>query len=137
MNPALPIPANGVPVDYLSARPGEEHLAAVLEGAPGSFVGAPPLVYMKLRASRLRDRGDVAGLINAGVDVEACRRYLAAHARARRPSPGRGRARGGTADGDRGDASRRPQAGRGGSPSGSARSRAPNPERRTRTPRGS
>jgi hypothetical protein len=35
---------------------------------------------MKLRAGRLRDRGDVAGLINAGVDVEACRAYLDANA---------------------------------------------------------
>jgi hypothetical protein len=45
-----------------------------------SFLDALRLVYKKLKASRLRDRGDVAGLINAGLDVEACRAYLVAHA---------------------------------------------------------
>jgi hypothetical protein len=80
MNPALPIEVNGVPIDYLSAREGEEHLAAVLIETPGAFLDAPRLVYMKLVASRLRDRSDVAGLINAGVDVDACRAYLVAHA---------------------------------------------------------
>jgi len=80
MNPALPIEVNGVPIDYLSARAGEEHLAEALTEPPGSFVDAPRLVYMKLKASRLRDRGDVAGMINAGADVDACRSYLVAHA---------------------------------------------------------
>lgn len=80
MNPGLPIEVNGVPIDYLSPRPGEEHLAEALAGPPGAFVDAPRLIYMKLRTGRLRDRGDAVGLINAGVDVEACRAYLAAHA---------------------------------------------------------
>lgn len=80
MNPALPIEVNGVPIDYLSPRAGEEHLAQVLDSPPGSFVDAPRLVYMKLKAGRLRDRGDVAGLINAGVDVDRCRSYLDANA---------------------------------------------------------
>jgi hypothetical protein len=80
MNPALPIEVNGVPIDYLSARSGEEHLASALTQPPGAFVDVPRLVYMKLRASRLRDRGDVAGLIHAGIDVDACRAYLVANA---------------------------------------------------------
>lgn len=80
MNPVLPIQVNGVAIDYLSARDGEDHLAAALSGPPGSFLDPARLVYMKLRAGRLRDRGDVAGLINAGIDVDACRAYLLSHA---------------------------------------------------------
>lgn len=80
MNPALPIEVNGVPIDYLSPRADEAHLGAALAGPPGSFVDAFRLVYMKLKASRLRDKADVAGLINAGLDVDGCRAYLATHA---------------------------------------------------------
>lgn len=80
MNPALPIQVNGVPIDYLSPRADEGHLAEALVSASGGFLDAPRLVYMKLRASRLRDKSDVACLINAGVDVDACRAHLAAHA---------------------------------------------------------
>jgi len=42
--------------------------------------GIRQLVYMKLKASRLRDRTDVFELIKRGLDVEACRTYLTAHA---------------------------------------------------------
>jgi hypothetical protein len=80
MNPALPIEVDGVPIDYLTPKTGEEHLAEALGTAVGAFLDAPRLVYTKLKASRLRDRGDVAGLVNAGLDVEACRAYLIAHA---------------------------------------------------------
>jgi hypothetical protein len=80
MNPALPIQVNGVPVDYISPRSDEGHLAEALEAEHGGFLDAPRLVYMKLRASRLRDKSDVAGLVNAGVDLDACGAYLAAHA---------------------------------------------------------
>jgi hypothetical protein len=80
MNPALPIQVNGVPIDYLSPRSDEAHLAEALASESGGFLDAPRLVYMKLRASRLRDRSDIAGLVNAGVDVDACRAHLAAHA---------------------------------------------------------
>lgn len=80
MNPAIPIAVNGVAIDYLSPRTGEEHLAAALEAPPGSFIDAPRLVYMKLKASRLQDRADVGNLVKAGLDVAACRAYLAAHA---------------------------------------------------------
>jgi hypothetical protein len=80
MNPALPIEVDGVPIDYLSPKQGEDHLAAVLAEPPNSIVDAPRLVYMKLTASRLRDRTDVVELIKRGLDVDACRSYLDANA---------------------------------------------------------
>jgi hypothetical protein len=80
MKPGVPIQINRVPIDLLSSEPGEEHLAAALTAPAGSPIDAPRLVYMKLKAGRLRDRGDVADLVNAGIDVEACRAYLGAHA---------------------------------------------------------
>lgn len=80
MNPALPIEVNGVAIDYLSPRPGEEHLAAALAAPPGSVIDVARLVYMKLKASRLQDRADIGGLVKTGLDVDACRAYLAANA---------------------------------------------------------
>lgn len=80
MNPALPIEVNDVPIDYSYPRRDEGHLSAALAAASGAFVDVPRLIYMKLKASRLRDRGDVVGLLNAGLDVGACRAYLTAHA---------------------------------------------------------
>ena len=80
MNPAIPIAVNGVAIDYLSPRAGEEHLAAALATAPGSFIDVTRLVYMKLRASRLQDRADIGGLVKSGLDVDACRAYLATNA---------------------------------------------------------
>src|SRR5688572_12240680 len=80
MKPGVPIQINRVPIDLLSAEPGEEHLAEALSGTAGSPIDAPRLVYMKLKAGRLRDRGDIADLVNAGIDVDACRSYLASNA---------------------------------------------------------
>ena len=80
MNPALPIEVNGVAIDYLSPRTGEEHLAAALAAAPGSFIDVARLVYMKLKASRLQDRADVGGLVKTGLDVDLCRGYLVTNA---------------------------------------------------------
>jgi hypothetical protein len=80
LNPALPISVDDVMIDYLAPKPGEEHLAAALTAPMGSFIDAPRLVYMKLRAGRHRDRGDVIGLVNAGLDVDATRGYLVANA---------------------------------------------------------
>jgi len=80
MKPGVPIQINRVPIDLLSAEPGEDHLAASLSATPGSSIDAPRLVYMKLKAGRLRDRGDIADLVNAGVDIDACRGYLATNA---------------------------------------------------------
>jgi hypothetical protein len=86
MNPALPIAVNGVAIDYLSPRAGEDHLAAALSGASGSFIDVARLVYMKLKAFRFQDQADIAGLVKSGLDVELCRAYLAEHASALVPS---------------------------------------------------
>jgi len=80
MNPAIPIEVNGVAIDYLSPHPGEAHLREALLRPPGSFIDVARLIYMKLKASRLQDRADVAGLVKTGLDVDECRAYLAAHA---------------------------------------------------------
>ncbi len=48
--------------------------------APGSVIDAAPLVYMKLKASRMQDRADVVALITSSLDVDACRSYLQANA---------------------------------------------------------
>src|SRR3990172_9481332 len=63
MNSAIPIEVNGVAIDYLSARPGEDHLALALAEPPGAFIDVTRLVYMKMRASRMQDRADVVGLV--------------------------------------------------------------------------
>lgn len=86
MNPALPIEVNGVAIDYLSPRADEGHLAEVLAGPFNSIIDPPRLVYLKLKASRLRDRTDVVELIKRGLDVDACRSYLTAHASALVPA---------------------------------------------------
>jgi len=80
MNPAIPIAVNGVAIDYLSPRPGEDHLAAALVAVPGTFIDVARLVYMKIKASRLQDRADIAGLVKTGLDVDVCRAYLSANA---------------------------------------------------------
>ena len=80
LRPGLPFQVNGVAVDFLSPEPDEPFLEAALAGAPGSMIDAGPLVYMKLKASRLKDRVDVVELIKASLDIEACRAYLATHA---------------------------------------------------------
>ncbi len=86
MNAAIPIEVNGVAIDYLTPRPGEDHLAVALAESPGAFIDVARLVYMKVKASRLQDQADVAGLVKAGLDVDACRAYLAANAPALVPT---------------------------------------------------
>lgn len=76
----VPFQVNGVAIDFLSISLGEEFLETELEAAAGSFLAAAPLVYLKLKASRLRDQADVLELIKSSLDIEACRRYLQAHA---------------------------------------------------------
>ncbi len=79
--PGIPFQVDGVAIDYLVANPDEAHLAAVLEGSFGAAIDAPRLIYMKLKANRLRDQLDVVELIKAGVDRDACRSYLQTNAR--------------------------------------------------------
>lgn len=76
----VPFQVRGVPVDFIGPEPGEGFLAAVLEAAPGSMIESPPLVYMKLKSPRHKDRTDVIELIKAGIDVDLCRAYLSANA---------------------------------------------------------
>jgi intracellular sulfur oxidation DsrE/DsrF family protein len=80
MKPGVPIQINGVAIDLLSVQDGEEHLASALEAPMGSMIEAPQLVYLKLKSPRQKDRADVIELIKAGVEIQACRRYLTAHA---------------------------------------------------------
>lgn len=67
-------------VDFLGAEPSEGFLADALAAEPGSFVEGAPLVYMKLKSPRHKDRTDVIELVKAGLDVAVCRNYLSAHA---------------------------------------------------------
>lgn len=80
LRPEVPFQVNGIAVDLLSVEPGEEFLEAVLAQPMGSVMEAPPLVYMKLKASRLKDRADVAELVKASIDVDAVRAFLQEHA---------------------------------------------------------
>jgi hypothetical protein len=76
----VPFQVQDVPVDFVSAEPGEEFLAAELDAEPGSIMHAAPLVYMKLKSPRHKDRTDVIELIKSGLDVDGCRDYLTRHA---------------------------------------------------------
>jgi hypothetical protein len=80
MKPGVPIQVGGVAIDLLSVQAGEDHLASALAAPMGSMIAAPQLVYMKLKSPRQKDRVDVIELIKAGVDLTACRGYLAQHA---------------------------------------------------------
>lgn len=79
--PGIPFQVDGVAVDYLVAAADETHLAEALEGSFGAALDAPRLIYMKLKANRLRDQLDVVELVKAGVDRDACRSYLMKNAR--------------------------------------------------------
>lgn len=76
----VPFQVDGVAIDFLSPETSEPFLEAALAAAPGSVIGAAPLVYMKLKASRMQDRADVVALIKTSLDVEACRAYLRTNA---------------------------------------------------------
>jgi hypothetical protein len=76
----VPFQVRGVAVDFIGAEPTEGFLAAALEAEPGSIIEGPPLIYMKLKSPRHKDRTDVIELIKGGLDVDACRVYLSEHA---------------------------------------------------------
>ena len=84
MRPGVPIQVNGVAVDHLSAAASEPFLAEALDSAPLSagirVVAAEVLVYMKLKSPRFSDRVDIIRLVQAGLDVGTCERWLDAHA---------------------------------------------------------
>lgn len=80
----VPFQANGVPIDSLAPTRDEPFLAAardsavITNGIP--VIGVEALVYMKLKAYRMRDRVDVVELIKRGADGDRCRRWIANHA---------------------------------------------------------
>lgn len=76
----VPFQVRGVAVDFLAPEPTESFLAAALDAAPGSFIEGPPLVYMKLKSPRHKDRTDVIELVKGGLDVDSCRAYLTTNA---------------------------------------------------------
>lgn len=80
MKPGVPIQVDSVAIDLLSVQVGEEHLAAALEAPMGSMIEAPPLVYLKLKSPRQKDRVDVIELVKAGIELDRCRAYLTQHA---------------------------------------------------------
>jgi hypothetical protein len=80
LRPGVPFQVNRVAVDFLTAGEGESFLAAALDAESGSMIDGPPLVYLKLKSPRHKDRTDVIELVKAGLDVERCRQYLQAHA---------------------------------------------------------
>ena len=75
----VPFQVNRVAVDFIGVQADEAFLAGALDSEPGSMLDGPPLVYMKLKSSRHRDRTDVIELIKAGLDVDRCRGYLSTH----------------------------------------------------------
>jgi hypothetical protein len=76
----VPFQVNRVAIDFIGPEPDEAFLAAALDADAGSMMEAPPLVYMKLKSPRHKDRTDVIELVKGGIDVDRCRGYLAAHA---------------------------------------------------------
>lgn len=80
LRPEIPFQVHGVAVDLLSPDAGEDFLEATLAGPPGSMMEAAPLVYMKLKSPRRKDRVDVIEMIKGGIDTKRCREYLVSHA---------------------------------------------------------
>ena len=82
MKPGVPIQANGVVVDHLSAQDDEAFLREALPPASEELSVAPieVLIYLKLKSPRMKDRADVVELIKAGADVPRCRSWLVQHA---------------------------------------------------------
>ena len=80
LRPGVPFQVNHVAVDFLGAEASEGFLAAALDAEPGSIIDGPPLIYVKLKSPRHKDRTDVIELVKSGLDVDRCREYLAAHA---------------------------------------------------------
>jgi hypothetical protein len=76
----LPFQVNGVAVDFRSPGDDEGFLEEALAAPPGSVIDAPARVYLKLKSPRRKDEADVIELAKAGIDLEACRSYLSAHA---------------------------------------------------------
>jgi len=80
----VPFEVEGVPVDSIAAADDETFLARARDAAVESdgipILAIEALVYMKLKAWRLRDQVDVIELLKAGADEAACRTWLLEHA---------------------------------------------------------
>lgn len=76
----IPFQVNGVAIDLLTPDPDEPFLEAALAAPPGSVLEAAPLVYMKLKSPRRKDRADIVELIKGGLDTKLGRDYLVTHA---------------------------------------------------------
>lgn len=76
----VPVEVNRVAVDFIGPDANEGFLAATLEAQAGSIMEGPPLVYLKLKSPRHKDRTDVIELVKAGLDVDRCRAFLSANA---------------------------------------------------------
>jgi hypothetical protein len=78
MKPGLPIQVAGVAIDFLSVQASEGHLVAAFTPGTAEPPVAPigPLLYLKLKSPRQKDRADVVELIKAGIDVALVRDYL-------------------------------------------------------------
>ncbi len=85
----VPFEVDGVPVDSLAPTSDEPFLAkardAAIESRGIPVLGVEALIYMKLKAGRMRDQVDVIELLKAGADEGACRAWLGAHAPAMLP----------------------------------------------------
>lgn len=80
LRPGVPFQVSGIAIDLLSPDATEPFLEQTLHAPPGSMISAPPLIYLKLKSPRHKDRTDVIELIKAGIDVDLCRAYLPANA---------------------------------------------------------
>lgn len=81
MKPGVPIQANGVVVDHLSAN--EEAFLTEALPSPDEVLAVAPievLLYLKLKSPRAKDRADVVELIKAGADVACTRAFVLEHA---------------------------------------------------------
>jgi hypothetical protein len=77
MKPGVPIQVAGVAIDFLSIGKDESYLEAAFSEP---VVGAPVLVYLKLKSPRSRDRTDLIELVKVGMDLGDVRSYLGAYA---------------------------------------------------------
>jgi hypothetical protein len=78
--PGVPIAVGEVPVDPISAAPGEVHLLKTLDRPiPCSGIPVAPieaLVYLKLKSPRSRDASDVVELIKVGAVPNGVDAYI-------------------------------------------------------------
>jgi hypothetical protein len=84
ISPGVPIQVGDVPVDSLSIRTDEKHLAKSLKDAsskgPIPILPLPALVYLKLKSPRRKDSADIVELLRVASDPGSVRAYIAKNA---------------------------------------------------------